>query len=499
MMPGGSEVSLAVDLGASSGRVVAGLFDGRILQLQDVHRFENGGVVAAGRQYWDVLRLWSETQNGMRAAGKQYGDRIRSIGVDTWGVDFGLLGDDGLLLGNPFHYRDGHTAQMPDAAFSIVPKSDIFAATGLQFLPFNSLFQLLAMKQQDSSILAAGRRLLMMPDLFHWLMTGQCSNEKTNASTTQCYDPRTTNWAIDLLRRFDLPTEIFGELMEPGTILGGLRSDVREATQLGKIDVVLPGTHDTASAVMAVPAASTDTTDWCYISSGTWSLMGVETRKPIINERVEALNFTNEGGVQGTTRLLKNIAGMWLIQECKRIWEVEGRSYDWQQLVEMASKAKPLVSLIDPDHGDFLAPANMIESIQQACRRTGQSVPESEGALVRCALESLALRYRAVLGWLEELVGNRIETIHIVGGGSQNELLCQMAADACGRTVVAGPVEATAIGNVMMQFVARGSVQSIHEAREVVRSSFAVKRFEPQSAAPWDEAFGRFESIVNAG
>lgn len=496
-MPGGSEVSLAVDLGASSGRVVAGLFDSRILQLEEVHRFENGGVYAAGRQYWDLLRLWSEVKNGMRAAGRQYGNRVRSIGVDTWGVDFGLLGEDGLLLGNPFHYRDMHTAEMPDAAFSAVPRSDIFASTGLQFLPFNSLFQLLAMKRDSSSALSSAHRLLMMPDLFHWLMTGESSNEKTNASTTQCFDPRSGKWATDLLARFDLPVGIFGELMDAGTILGGLRSDVRDDTQLGETKVVLPGTHDTASAVLAVPADSHESRNWCYISSGTWSLMGVETDQPIINERVEALNFTNEGGVQGTTRLLKNIAGMWLIQECKRIWENAGRSYDWRQLVEMASQAQPLVSLIDPDHSDFLAPANMVEAIQDACRRTNQPVPESEGSMVRCALESLALRYRAVLGWLEELSGNRIETIHIVGGGSQNELLCQMAADACGRTVIAGPVEATAIGNAMMQLVARGQINSISEARQIIRDSFAVKRFDPQASDSWDGAFGRFESIVH--
>ena len=488
---------LAADLGASSGRVLAGEFDGERIVLEEIHRFGNGGIDVAGRLQWDLLRLWSDIKDGMRAAKERLNDAPVSIGVDTWGVDFGLLGPNDELLGNPYHYRDQQTQGMMQHAFNVVGRDDIFAETGLQFMEFNSLYQLLAMAKRKAGQLDVAKHLLMMPDLFHWLLSGVKSNEMTNATTSQCFNPQTGDWSRSLLDRFGLPGEIFGPVSAPGTQLGSLAQTVAEEVGLPGMRVILPGTHDTASAVMAVPAQGDGQAmpNWCYISSGTWSLMGVETAEPQINKTIFDLNFTNEGGVGNTTRVLKNIAGLWLIQECRRIWMQQGTTYGWAELVTMANGAKPLQSFILPDEGEFLAPANMPDSIAAFCRRTQQTVPDNEGAIIRCALESLALRYREVLTWLEVITGRKLECIHIVGGGTQNELLCQMAADACRRTVVAGPIEATAIGNLMVQAVSNGDCSSIAEAREVVRNSFDVKIYEPHNADPWDEAFERYKSL----
>ncbi|MCA9162014.1 MAG: rhamnulokinase family protein [Pirellulaceae bacterium] len=498
MSNGTGQVYLAVDLGASSGRVLAGSFDGSRITLEEVHRFDNGGVYVGERLYWNLLGLWEQVKGGLRRAREQFGPRVASVGVDTWGVDFGLLGRDDELLSPPRHYRDRRTAGILDRAFERVSREEIFASSGLQFMEFNTLYQLLAMREQNSSVLEAAQSFMMIPDLFHWLMTGEKANEFSNATTTQFFNPATGEWAKSLLERFDLPTNILQPIVPPGTKLGKLQRQVAEETGLSDVQVVLPGTHDTASAVMAVPTASPPSAqpDWCYISSGTWSLMGVETPGPVINDQCRQYNFTNEGGVGGTIRLLKNIGGLWLVQQSRRSWSMAGRDYGWTELVRMAEKAPPLRSLIDPDHADFVAPVDMPTAIREYCSRTGQPAPNSEGAIVRTALESLALRYRMVLGWLEQLTGGRIETIHIVGGGSINQLLNQMTADACNRRVVAGPVEATAIGNVMMQVVASGGIGSIAEAREVIRRSFDVTEFTPQNPTPWDEAFGRFGRLV---
>ncbi|MCA9142503.1 MAG: rhamnulokinase [Planctomycetaceae bacterium] len=497
-MTNSSKVYLAVDLGASSGRVVAGLFDGKRLQLEDVHRFENGGIRANDRMYWDLLALWQNITDGLRASAVRYCDRVASVGVDTWGVDYGLLGPGDELLGNPYHYRDARTNHVMEQAFEVVSREEIFAETGLQFMQFNTLFQLIAMKQQNPQLLDTAESFLMMPDLFHWLLTGEKANEFTNASTSQFHNPAKNAWSESLFDRFNLPKNILGTVLTPGTRLGGLRPSVSEATGLRDVSVILPGTHDTASAVMAVPAVGTPTEhpNWCYISSGTWSLMGAEIPAPVISDRCRELNFTNEGGVGGTTRLLKNIGGLWLVQECRRIWKQEGHELGWSELVDRATTATPLVSLINPDAGEFVAPNNMPQAIREFCRTSGQEPPESVGAVIRCALESLALRYRMVLNWTTELTGSNIDTIHIVGGGTQNRLLCQMAADACNCQVVAGPVEATAIGNVMMQVVSSGEVSSIEQAREVVRNSFDVEEYAPQQTQRWDDAYARFEKLV---
>jgi rhamnulokinase len=493
-----SQVHLAVDLGASSGRVVAGLFDGERLSLEEVYRFDNGGVPAAGSTYWPLMSQWQHVLRGLKAAAKIYGKHVVSVGVDTWGVDFGLLGRNDELLGLPHHYRDRRTAGILDKACAIVPRENIFDATGLQFMEFNTLYQLLAMKLAGSPLLEAAESLLMIPDLFHWLLTGVKSNEYTNATTTQMMSPRTRGWATDLVERFGLPARTLGPISEPGTRLGQLQTSVAAETNLAGVEVILPGTHDTASAVAAVPAASRpdERPDWCYISSGTWSLMGVEMPEPVINRRCYELNFTNEGGVGGTTRLLKNIAGLWLIQECRRVWKESGRDYAWEELSRRASDRDALVSLINPDDPSFVAPADMPAAIADYCAKTSQPVPATDGAIIRCALESLALRYRMVLGHLEELIGCQIETIHIVGGGAQNRLLCQMTADACRRRVIAGPVEATALGNLAVQLIAHSSLASIAEARNLLRVSFDLQEFRSKPTADWDEAFERFQSLI---
>ncbi len=489
---------LAIDVGASSGRHVLGLFDGQRLRLEEVYRFENGPVEVAGNLYWDLLGLWSHVRRGLRAAGSEAGGQIVGIGVDTWGVDFGLLGRGDELLGNPYHYRDRRTNDMLEKAFSIVPREEIFRHTGLQFMQFNTLYQLLAMKLSGSPLWELAETLLMMPDLFHWLLTGVKCNEMTEASTSQLYNPVIGNWAIELLEKFGLPTGMLGRIEQPGTNLGPLRESLVAESGLSAANVILPGSHDTASAVMAVPAAGQagGPPDWCYISLGTWALMGIESPEPVINDQVLELNFTNEGGVAGTTRLLKNIAGLWLVQECRRAWNQAGKNWDWDDLNRLTAAAKPLRSFINPDVPDFVAPENMPEAICRFCKDTGQPVPEREGAVLRCALDSLAMKFRHVLGMCQQLAGRRIETIHIVGGGTKNRQLCQAAADACARRVVAGPVEATATGNVMMQAVAAGQLASVAEAREVIRNSFHLEEYKPQNTAAWDDAYEKFLKIL---
>jgi rhamnulokinase len=489
---------LAIDIGASSGRHLIGRFDGRKLQLEEVHRFENGPVDLNGRLYWDLPGLWSRVRQGLAAAAAtEAGKQIVSVGVDTWGVDFGLLGRNDELLGNPYHYRDSRTNGMLERAFSIVPREEIFRHTGLQFMQLNTLYQLLAMKLGKSPLLDVAETILLMPDLMHWLLTGVKCNEMTEASTTQFYDPVKRGWAVDMLEKFCLPTNILGEIVQPGTKLGPLRSGLAAESGL-RAQVVLPGSHDTASAVVAVPAVSVSgkRPDWCYISLGTWALMGIESPVPVINDQVLEHNFTNEGGVGNTIRLLKNITGLWLVQECRRAWTQGTRSWTWEDLNRLAAAAEPLVSFINPDAPEFMAPENMPRAIAEFCGKTGQPVPQGEGAVLRCALDSIAMMFRRVLGMCEGLSGGPIETIHIVGGGAQNRLLCQIAADASGRRVVAGPVEATAIGNIMVQAVTDAAVGSIAEAREIVRRSFDVEEYQPHNQAAWDDSYPRFLKVV---
>lgn len=481
-------VALAVDLGASGGRVVSGVFDGRLLELEEIHRFENAPVMMGGQLVWDLVRLWQEVVAGLRIAGQRHGSTVASIGVDTWGVDFGFLGADDALLANPVCYRDARNVGMLDAALEIVPKEEIFSATGLQFMEINSLYQFLALVRGRSSALAAAERMLMIPDIFHWLLSGVRSNERTNASTTQCFDPQTGDWAFGLIKRLGIPAEMFGPIVDPGTDLGSLRPEVADETGLADVRVVLPGTHDTASAVAAVPAASPPSArpDWCYISLGTWALVGAELDRPLVTPECMARNFTNEAGVSGTTRLLKNICGLWLVQQCRAGWQRAGKDWTWEQLTRLAAEAPPLVTLIDPNDPSLVAPADMPEALRALARASGEPVPETTAAVVRTALESVAAACRRTVRELEELLGRQLTTIHVVGGGVKNALLCQMIADACGREVVAGPVEATAIGNLLVQLTATGNAVDLRKIREVVANSFDLARYQPSDTAAWN-------------
>lgn len=479
------KVYLAVDLGAESGRVMAGLWNGKTLQLEEVHRFPNGPVMLGETIRWDVLRLWAEIQNGLALAGKKYGKRIVSVGADTWGVDFVLLNKQDEILGQPYHYRDARTRGGLDRAFKKVPRAEIFAQSGLQFMELNSLYQLLAWQTHSPAILDAADTLLFMPDFLHWALCGAKQTEFTNASTSQFLHPTRRNWSKPLLKNLGLPTHFLPPIVMPGTTLGTIRKSLAQKTGLTGVKVVAPPTHDTAAAIAGVPTTNTGKTNWAYISSGTWSLMGVELNKAVLSARAMALNMTNEGGIDGTYRLLKNIMGLWLVQQCRRSFEAAGRKYDYVRLARLAAKAKPHRFILNLDDPRFLNPPDMPQAIRDFCRDTKQPVPKTDGELVRCCYESLALKYREVLGSIEEITGEKIKEIHIVGGGSQNKFLSQLAANACERPVVTGPVEATAIGNLLTQIRADGELASLGEMREVVRASSSVQRYEP---AAWGTA-----------
>ncbi|MFM8890733.1 MAG: rhamnulokinase family protein, partial [Planctomycetia bacterium] len=412
-------VALAIDLGASGGRVVSGSFDGRLLELEEMHRFENGPVALGGELVWDLVRLWHEVLVGLRAAAARHAQGVSSVGVDTWGVDFALLTADDAVVANPVCYRDARTRGMIEAAAKIMPRDEIFAATGLQFMEINSLYQLLALKRRHPSLLAAADRLLMIPDLFHWMLCGERTNERTNASTSQCFDPQRGTWAFPLLERFGLPRHIFGPIVEPGVDLGPLRPEVAAETGLSGARVVVPGTHDTASAVAAVPAAAPPSSrpDWCYVSLGTWALVGAELDRPLVTPACLARNFTNEGGVGGTTRLLKNVCGLWLVQQCRAHWQRAGKDWSWDQLTALAAEAAPLAPLIAPTHPALVAPPARPEAIRALARAAGEPVPETTAAVVRTALESVAAAIRRTLVELDDLVGRRIGRVHVVGGG----------------------------------------------------------------------------------
>lgn len=483
---------LAVDLGAESGRVILGTLEGGRVELDELHRFPNTPVRILSALYWDTLRLWHEIRQGLTIAGRERRLVLDGIGIDTWGVDFALVGDDGMLAENPRHYRDPRTNGILAKAFRVVPREEIFAETGVQFMQINTLYQLYAMRLAGAPALAAASKLLMMPDLFNYWLTGVARSELTIASTSQCYSPHGGGWATDLLGRLDLPKTILPEIVRPGTLLGPLLPEVGESAGLSAVPVYATACHDTASAVAAVPAAAGS--DWCYISSGTWSLIGVELDAPVIDERSLALNLTNEMGAEGKTRLLKNIAGLWLLQECRRAWALEGEKHSYERLTALALTAPPFAAVIDPDA--FLEPGGMPAKIAAHCRDRGQTPPESLGSITRTILESLALRYREVLDSLESLLGRRFNTIHIVGGGSRNRALNQFVADATGRSVVAGPDEATAMGNILIQAMGAGEISGLAEARRIVRQSATLETFTPKPRADWDRAYARFRDHV---
>jgi rhamnulokinase len=476
------KVYLGIDLGAESGRVTAGLFDGAKIRLQELHRFPNTPVEIAETLRWDVPRLWHEIQLGLALAASTYGNAVISVGVDTWGVDYVLFSKSGELLGLPFHYRDRRNDGVKERADVIDPSNQRWTSTGIQDLPFNTLYQFMASRERTPELLERADQFLMIPDFFHWCLCGSTAVEFTNATTTQFHNPVTKGWAYDLLRQFDVPTQMLGEIVPPGTRLGTLRKSVQARSGLGPIRVVAPGTHDTASAVAAVPTMGTGKRNWAYISSGTWSLVGVEAAGPDLSEACSSHHFTNEGGVEGTYRLLKNVMGLWLVQRCKAGFEAAGFDCGYEQLMTLAAEAEPHRSLIDPDDARFLNPSDMLSEIAGYCRQSNQPVPESPGQFVRCCLESLARKYAVVVRHLQELSPCNIECLHVVGGGSRNRLLNQLTADAAGKPVYAGPVEATVLGNVLVQAVSAGDVHSLSQIRALVRDSFPTVAVYPSDS-----------------
>ncbi len=480
---------VALDLGAESGRAVVGTFDGDRLAIEDAHRFPNVPVALAGTLHWDFLRLFGEVTNGLRkvaAAGP-----VASVGVDTWGVDFGLLDARGRLLANPVHYRDARTEGILDDAFAIVPRPEIYAATGIQLMPINTLFQLYAMARTGDPLLAQADRLLMMADLFHHFLAGTAVAEYTLASTSQCLDPVARDWARPLVERFGIPLRILPPVVAPGTVLGPVRGDLAAATGLDGTRVVTPGSHDTASAVVGTPLAESST---AFLSSGTWSLLGLEVPGPVVTEAALAANLTNEGGVGGTVRLLRNVVGLWLVQESRRaLWPADDPP-SYEAIVALAEAAPASTAFIDPDDDRFLRPGDVPGRVREFCAETGQPVPEGAGTLIRVILESLALRYAAAIDELERVGGRPVTSIQVVGGGSNNRLLCHLTAGATGLPVRAGPVEAAAIGNVAVQAIAAGELADVAEARALVARSFPLREYEP--TGDWTEARARFASIV---
>lgn len=470
---------LAFDLGAESGRSILATLKGGKLSLEQTHRFPNPSGTMSGQLQWDQLGQWEQIKIGLKntAAKLGEGERLDGIGVDTWGVDYGLLGADGRVLGNPVCYRDARTDAMMDRAFAVVPKRELYESTGLQFMQFNTLFQLLAQVRSKDSVLDAARTLLFMPDLFNYLLTGVARAESSIASTSQMVDPRTRQWDTPTLRKLGIPTHLLPPIVPSGTVLGTLLPEVAAACGFApETKVVATAGHDTASAVAAVPASGES---WAYLSSGTWSLMGVELAAPRIDDKAFAYNYTNEGGHGGSTRFLKNIMGLWLVQECRREFERQGRAFDYATLTELAEKSPSFASVIDVNERRFLSPGEMPQKIAAYCRETNQPEPPDDAAFVRCCLDSLALEYRRTIDGLEDILGRSIDVLHIVGGGTQNKLLNQLAADATRKPVLAGPIEATAIGNVLVQAIAVGAIDSLATGRQIVAASFPLDRYEP--------------------
>jgi rhamnulokinase len=483
---------LSFDLGAKSGRAIIGEYDGDKLNIHEVHRFLNGPVSMGNHLYWDILYIYGEVKRGMQKAVLSSKGRISSMGIDSWGVDYGLIDEVGDLISNPFHYRDQRTQGIMEEAFSILSKDEIFNETGIQFMMINTLYQLIATAYEKPYLLENAQTLLLIPDLLNYFLTGVKATEYTNASTTQLLDAFDRDWSKKILDAFQFPPYLFIEISSPGTTLGHLSKGLCDQLHLYPIPVISVGSHDTASAVAALPYMGKG--EHAYISCGTWSLMGVEISYPIINDKSKELNFTNEGGVCGTYRFLKNIMGLWLLQECKREWG--GEVLDYQELTYEASCYAPLKYFIDPDDESFLFPYNMPDKVRDYCRRTGQDNPIERGAVVSTILQSLALKYRHTLENIEDIIGKRIDAIHMVGGGVNNKLLCQFTANAVARPVIAGPSEASAIGNILLQLIALGEIRDIEEGRALVRRSCSPEIYEPQESTRWQQGYEEFLKVT---
>ncbi len=487
---------LSFDLGAESGRLVVGNIDGDRLIIEEIHRFPNTPVYINGHLFWDVLRLFQDMKEGLLKFRQKHGDNIASFGIDTWGVDFGLLDKRGNLIGNPYHYRDSRTNNIMDEVFKIIPKKEMFFKTGIQFMQLNTVFQLYSMVKEKDPLLNIADKLLLIPNLFSYFFTGKKEAEFTITSTTQLYDYKNRDWHWEIIKALGIPEHIFPTIVPAGTTYGEPLSYIKRELGLSGGVVILPGAHDTASAVASVPARGEK---WAYLSSGTWSLMGVEVDIPVINEKTYRYNFTNEGGVLGNIRLLKNIMGLWLMQGVRRATIKRGEEKSYDELVRLAEEAEPFIGIINPDDPIFFNPPDMIEAVKKYLKKTGQKAPEELGSIVRIVIESLALKYRYVFELLEEIIESEIDVLHIVGGGIKNRLLSQFSADAIGKKVIAGPIEATTIGNILIQGIALGKIKNLEKGRDIVRESFPLKEFFPkEDKAGWDEAFEKAKKLFTS-
>jgi len=485
---------IAADLGASSGRVMVGLWDGRRFSLEELHRFPNGAVQVGASLYWDVLSIWGHLQEGLKKYRARFTDSPDGIGVDGWGVDFGLLDERGRLIGNPFHYRDSRTIGIPERFFELIPERDVYAETGTQTMAINTLFQLYSMVLGVDPQLLNAESLLMIPDLLLYFLSGEKRLEYTEATTTQMYCVAEGNWAEHIIHRAGIPASLLPDVIAPGTVTGPACKSVLRGCGMEKpIPVIAVASHDTASAVAAIPNMDAES---AFISSGTWSLVGVEVDAPNLSDPAREQHFTNEGSADGRILLLKNVTGFWILQECMRYWKLQGSELAWAELIHLASVADPLKSLFDPNDSRLQRESSMPSAIQECCRATGQTVPATAADFARSTYESLSLKYRSILEQLEALTLRKITAIRIVGGGALNGFLCQMTADACNRLVVSGPAEASAMGNVMLQAVATGHLESVSAAKAALAESVACTVYEPSPSAKWDEAFQRFKRIA---
>lgn len=482
---------LAFDFGASSGRAIIGCFDGDKITLEEVHRFSNDPVSVGGTVYWDVLRLFYEIKQGIIKA--KIAGGFDSIGIDTWGVDFGLIDSEGKLMENPVHYRDARTVGLVDEAFKTMPKEKLYGITGIQFMELNSLFQLISLKKYRPWMLERADKMLFMPDLFGYMLTGKMCAEYSIASTSQLIDLDKKTWSKEILDAFGIKESVFAPLVQPGTVLGELSKEVCEECGVDPVPVISVCGHDTQSAITSVPC---EDGDFAFLSSGTWSLFGTELDKPIVNETSMNINITNEGGFDGSTGFLKNIIGLWLIQESRRQWKREGKEYSYADLEKLALAAEPFKCFIDPDAPEFVPHGNIPERVREFCRKTGQYVPETVGEIMRCIYESLAMKYRLTFEKLRECTERDYPVIHVIGGGTKDGLLCQMTANSCDRTVKAGPIEATVMGNVAVQLMSDGSVKNIGQARKIVANSSELKTFEPKDTDKWAGAYEDFLKVV---
>ena len=482
---------LAFDFGASSGRAIIGCFDGDKITLEEVHRFSNDPVSVGGTVYWDVLRLFYEIKQGIVKA--KIAGGFDSIGIDTWGVDFGLIDSEGKLMENPVHYRDTRTAGLVDESFKTMPKEKLYGITGIQFMELNTLFQLISLKKYRPWMLERADKMLFMPDLLAYMLTGKMCAEYSIASTSQLIDLETKSWSEEILDAFGIKKSLFAPLVKPGTVLGELSKEICEECGVDPVPVISVCGHDTQSAITSVPC---EDGNFAFLSSGTWSLFGTELDKPIVNETSMNINITNEGGYDDSTGFLKNIIGLWLIQESRRQWKREGEEYSYADLEKLALAAEPFKCFIDPDAPEFVPHGNIPERVREFCRRTGQYVPQTVGEVMRCIYESLAMKYRLTFEKLRECTKRDYPVIHVIGGGTKDGLLCQMTANSCDRTVKAGPIEATVMGNVAVQLMSDGSVEDIGQARKIIADSSELKTYEPKDTDKWAGAYEDFLKVT---